>query len=148
MFGCGAEDCTALTSGTCLMDEHIMILIINPYYDLRSVQFMYVSDSSHFPIPPTRQPGHGRPLRPQKAPHTCTTSEYLINLPPLVQSWIPPSRTVTFWRSFRALASDSASYKRFAFLRLSPPSNRIPVKACLPLLANTCLPTEDCKQLT
>jgi len=24
-------------SGTCLMDELIMILIINPYYDLRSV---------------------------------------------------------------------------------------------------------------
>jgi hypothetical protein len=60
-----------------------MILIINPYYDLRSVhQFTYVSDSSHFPVPPTRH-GHGRQLRPQKAPHT---SEYLINLPTLSSS--------------------------------------------------------------
>jgi len=75
---------TALTSGTCLMDEHIMILIINPYYDFRSVQFMYVSDSSHFPIPPTRQLGHmymAVRYAFKKAPHPCTTSEYLINLP-------------------------------------------------------------------
>jgi hypothetical protein len=56
-----------------------MILIINPYYDFRSVQFMYVSDSSHFPIPPVTDMAVSYALK--KAPHTCTTSEYLINLP-------------------------------------------------------------------
>jgi hypothetical protein len=52
----GAED-TALMSGTRLMAEHIMILIINPCA-FRSVQFIYVSNSSPTP------PGHDRPLRP------------------------------------------------------------------------------------
>jgi len=56
LFGCGADDCTASTSGTCLMDEYIMILIINPYYDFRSVQFMYVSDSSLFLFHPPVNP--------------------------------------------------------------------------------------------
>ena len=123
------EDCTALTIGTCLMDEHITILIINPYYDLRSVQ-TYVSDSPPFPIhsPLTR-------TWPSVTPSKGATYLYCKRIPykfiPLVQSWIPPRCTVTFWRSFRALASDSASYKRFAFLRLSSPLNIVsllPVK--------------------
>ena len=41
----------------------------------------------------------------------------------------------------------SASYKRFSFL-VSPLNIVSLLKPCLPLLANTCLPTEDCKQPT
>jgi hypothetical protein len=63
------------------MDEQIMILIINPYYDFRSVQFVYVSASSHFLFHPPVSPDMAVRYAPKKAPHTCTTSEYLINLP-------------------------------------------------------------------
>lgn len=54
----------------------------------------------------------------------------------LVLSWIPSRCTVTFWRSFPALASDSASYKRFAFLRLFPPQYCIHVYRYSPIHAS------------
>lgn len=62
------EDCTALTSGTCLIQRTTSRYSSS----IRIMTCPYVSDSLPFPILPPRQPGHGRPLRPQKAPHTCT----------------------------------------------------------------------------
>lgn len=116
------EDCTALTSGTCLMDEHITILIINPYYDFRSVQLSPYTFPIHRISYSTRQPDMAVRYALKKSATYLYYKRRPYKIVPLVQSWVPPRRTVTFWRSFRTLASDSASYKRFAFLRWSPPS--------------------------
>jgi hypothetical protein len=101
------------------MDEHIMILIINPDYDFRSVQFMSVSDSSHFPIPPVSPD-----MAVRYALKNCATHMYYKRIPykfalQFNRGYYPGA--LLRWRSFRALASDYASYKRPHFY------------ACLPL---------------
>jgi hypothetical protein len=109
-----------------------------------------VSSSLTFPIhrlfhPSTR-------TWPSVTPSKSATYLYHKRIPyKIVPEFDSPSRcTVTFWRSFRSLRvlpiplriNDSRFY---ACLPLNIVSL---LKSCLPPLANTCLPTEDCKQLT